>query len=92
MMRKCKQWLGLMLTVALLLVIPGAKAEITLKLNGVDTKALSDFAQRHPEVRLDTGDSTYYATTGEMASDMLLCAFDDDVFLLTNSCVDYRCV
>ena len=90
MMRKCKQWLGLMLTVALLLVIPGAKAEITLQLNGVDTKALSDFAQRHPEVRLDTGDSTYYATTGEMASDMLLGAFDDDVFLLTNSCVDYQ--
>lgn len=89
-MKKCKQWISLMLMVTCLLTVSAARAEITLKLNGVSTRFSGDFTQQHPDVRLGTGDYTYYATTGEMTSDMLLGAFDYDVFELSNDCIDYH--
>ena len=79
-----KKWISLILLVSLLLTI-GARAETTLKLNGVSTKFSGDFAQRHPDVQLETGDYTYYATTGEMTSDMLLGSFNYDAFELSRT-------
>lgn len=91
-MKKCKQWISLMMMVTFLLAISGAKAEVTLKCNGVSTRFFGDFAQRHPDVQLGTGDYTYYATTGEITSDMLLGTFDYDVFELSNDCIDYHAI
>lgn len=86
-----KKWISLILLVSLLLTI-GARAETTLKLNGVSTKFSGDFAQRHPDVQLETGDYTYYATTGEMTSDMLLGSFNYDAFELSSNCIDYHAI
>ena len=90
-MSKHKKWISLILLVSLLLTI-GARAETTLKLNGVSTKFSGDFAQRHPDVQLETGDYTYYATTGEMTSDMLLGSFNYDAFELSSNCIDYHAI
>lgn len=44
-MKKCKQWISLMLMVTCLLTVSAARAEITLKLNGVSTRFSGDFTQ-----------------------------------------------
>ena len=50
------------------------------------------FAAEHPNVRLVQDEYTFYETTGDLTSDLLLGAFDADVFSMTNSFIDYRVI
>lgn len=77
------------LALGLLVSLPAANAETALKLNMVSVP--DSFRTAHPDVTI-TNDSHYYATTGEMTTEMLVGAFDADVFWLHSSDIDYRSI
>lgn len=77
---------------ALLCLFSSARAEVTLKLNGVSIDSISDFRMHHNNVILEEENYQYYSTTSELTSDLLLGAFDYDVFELSNSRMDYRVI
>ncbi len=77
------------LTLGLFILLPGANAETSLKLNMVS--APDSFRTANPDVVI-TNDSHYYATTGEMTSEMLLGTFNADAFWLYSSGIDYRSI
>lgn len=82
---------GVML-IAFICFISSAQAEVTLKLNGVDMEFIGDFLTKYTNVILDGEDYKYYSTTGELNSDLMLGAFDYDVFEVSNSRMDYRAI
>lgn len=75
-----------------ILAISAAQAEVTLKLNGINTRYIGDFSDLHPSVVLDESNYKFYATMEELANDLLLGSFDYDVFELSNSRMDYRTI
>lgn len=91
-MKTCKKWIIISMLIALILSISSAQAEVTLKLNGVNTQYIGDFLKDHTNVNLEEENYKYYATTGELTSDLLLGTFDYDVFELSNSRMDYRVI
>lgn len=80
------------LLLSLLLTMSTAHAEISLKLNGVNMEYSENFVVEHPDVRLLDEEYTFYETTGQLTSDLLLGAFDYDVFDMNNAFVDYRVI
>ena len=91
-MKKNQRWIAFVMLAVFMLSISSAQAESTLKLNGVNTQFLGDFSQHHTDVKLNEEDYKYYATTGEIVSDLLLGAFDYDVFEMSNAFIDYRMI
>lgn len=92
---KMKRFLCIIIAVFCLmtiLYISAAQAETTLKLNGVVERYIGDFLDLHPDVTLDGENYKYYATTEELASDLLLQSFDYDVFEVSNARMDYRTI
>ena len=76
------------LALGLMLCVPGAKAETSLKLNMVGPP--DSFVAAHPDVVI-TNEHHYYENTGEMITEMLLGTFDSDVFAIS-SFFDYRSI
>lgn len=81
-----------LLMLALLLAATAAGAEVTLRLNGVNTRYTGDFAAQHPDVALADDAYTYYATTGELAAALQSGDFGYDAFELCSVCVDVHAI
>lgn len=91
MSKYLKRFLGAML-MTLMCFFSSAQAEITLKLNGVAVDSLGDFRTHNNNVILEEENYKYYSTTSELTSDLLIGAFDYDVFEMSNSRMDYRLI
>lgn len=91
-MGKHQKWIAVMLLFGYVFTLTIASAETTLKVNGVDMLYAGDFSAHYPDVKVDEETYKYYRTTSEMASDLLMDAFDYDVFVLMSDCVDHRTI
>jgi len=91
-MKKHIKLIATILLISLLFTMSAAQAETSIKLHGINMEHSGTFAAEHPNVRLVQDEYTFYETTGDLTSDLLLGAFDADVFSMTNSFIDYRVI
>lgn len=91
-MKKHMKLIAMILLISLLFSMSAAQAETSIKLHGINMEHSGTFAAEHPNVRLVQDEYVFYETTGDLTSDLLLGAFDSDVFSMDNAFIDYRVI
>lgn len=91
-MKKHMKLIATILLISLLFSMSAAQAETSIKLHGINMEHSGTFAAEHPNVRLVQDEYVFYETTGDLTSDLLLGAFDSDVFSMDNAFIDYRVI
>lgn len=84
--------IGAALLAGIMMVLSAVMAQEQIKLNGVDVCALEEFQAAHPEICLIDDQYTDYQTTDELLRNLQQGAFDKDIFVMNNACVDYQAV
>ena len=86
------KWISFVLLISLLFSMSAAQAETSIKLHGINMEHSGNFVAEHPDAQLVQDEYIFYETTGDLTSDLLLGAFDADVFSMDNTFIDYRVI